>query len=88
MYDYVTKYKPEYIWSDGDVGPPEYWTSQELLAWLYNDRWGDNILVFITCLAVHYSPNYERNTINKMNEKFQMKSKTNLAKKNLHLDFN
>ena len=46
MYDYVTKYKPEYIWSDGDVGPPEYWTSQELLAWLYNDRWGDNIFSF------------------------------------------
>ena len=43
MYNYVTKYKPEYIWSDGDwVAPPEYWTSQQWLAWLYNDRfvWG------------------------------------------------
>ena len=39
MYDYVTRYKPEYIWSDGAwLAPPEYWTSQQLLAWLYNDR--------------------------------------------------
>ena len=39
MYDYVTKYKPEYIWSDGSwMAPPEYWTSREWLAWLYNDR--------------------------------------------------
>ena len=81
MYDYVTKYKPEYIWSDGDVGPPEYWTSQELLAWLYNDRWGDNIFSFnllTTCFDVHCSRNYKRNAINKMNKKFQMKLKANL----------
>jgi len=46
MYDYVTKYRPEYIWSDGDVSTPEYWQSQEFLAWLYNDSpVRDNILV-------------------------------------------
>ena len=39
MYDYVTRYKPEYIWSDGEwLASAEYWTSQQLLAWLYNDR--------------------------------------------------
>ena len=39
MYDYVTKYQPDYIWSDGGwLAPPEYWTSKEWLAWLYNDR--------------------------------------------------
>ncbi|XP_032220653.1 alpha-L-fucosidase [Nematostella vectensis] len=51
LHDLVTKYKPEYIFSDGDVGPDTYWKSTDFLAWLFNqspvkdtvvvnDRWG------------------------------------------------
>ena len=47
----MNRYEPDLIWSDGAYGPPEYWKSQEFLAWLYNespvkdkvivnDRWG------------------------------------------------
>jgi len=47
----ATKYEPEIWWSDGDFALPEFWGSQEFLAWLYNqspkkdtvvanDRWG------------------------------------------------
>lgn len=43
MHDYVTRYKPEYIWSDGDAGPTDYWMAKEFLAWLYSDRY-DNLL--------------------------------------------
>ncbi|XP_057312910.1 alpha-L-fucosidase-like isoform X2 [Hydractinia symbiolongicarpus] len=46
MHDYVTRYKPEYIWSDGDAGPTDYWMAKEFLAWLYSDSpVRDNILV-------------------------------------------
>ena len=38
LKELVERYHPEVIWSDGDwTGMPEYWRSQEFLAWLYND---------------------------------------------------
>ncbi|CAG2100456.1 unnamed protein product [Medioppia subpectinata] len=37
LEELVNAYKPDIIWSDGDWGEPEYWQSQQFLAWLYND---------------------------------------------------
>ncbi|PSN44927.1 hypothetical protein C0J52_15007 [Blattella germanica] len=52
MYELVTKYQPEIIWSDGSIEASDsYWRGAEFVAWLYNespvkdtavvnDRWG------------------------------------------------
>ena len=40
LEELVLNYKPDVIWSDGDwEAPPQYWESQQFLAWLYNDRY-------------------------------------------------
>jgi alpha-L-fucosidase len=65
LYDLVSKYEPDVIWSDGSWDAhSDYWTSTEFLAWLstesavkdtvvWNDRWGNDCMCkhggFLTC---------------------------------------
>ena len=38
MKELINRYSPDILWSDGDwEASPEYFGSQEFLAWLYND---------------------------------------------------
>ena len=38
MIELVNTFEPHVIWADGDwEAEPEYWSSKDFLAWLYND---------------------------------------------------
>lgn len=39
LYEIVNKYKLDIVWSDGDIGSSDYFSSRapEFIAWLYND---------------------------------------------------
>nr|CAD7449331.1 unnamed protein product [Timema bartmani] len=73
LYELVTTYKPEIVWSDGPMdGKYTYWNSTQFIAWLYNsspvkdtvvvnDRWGKGLKCkhgdFYTCRD-HYNPGH------------------------------
>ncbi len=43
MQEVIEKYSPQVLWSDGDwEALPEYFGSEDFLAWLYNDSPGHN----------------------------------------------
>ena len=49
--DLVLRFKPEYVWSDGDEdASADYWTSKEFIAWLYNDRY----IIDVACYVYTY----------------------------------
>ena len=46
MIELVNQYSPDVLWTDGDwEAKPEYFGSQEFLAWLYNDSPSKNNIV-------------------------------------------